>query len=264
MRVAALQFDVRRGEVSANLEVVCTGLREARERGVELLLLPELWPTSFVPAGEKGDWVGASEEALGRVVDLAAELDLAVAGSGYGAAPGDLPRNRFTLFDRGECLLRYDKVQLFSPTGEGLGFSPGTSPPPTARVRGLLVSGVVCYDVRFASLLRAPFLAGAELLLVPAQWPVGRASHWRALLRGRAVEHQAFVLGANRTGSETMGRRSALLEFPGNSLVADPAGHLLAEGDGAGGLVVADLDPRAPGVLRRDVPVRRDERLLEE
>jgi predicted amidohydrolase len=264
VRIAALQFDVRRGDVAANLERVEAGLREAAGRGVALVALPEMWPTSFVELEHGTDWLAPTERALERVRELSRELDLAVCGSAFarpdGAAPGALPRNRLTVHDQGRVALEYDKVHLFTPTGEKESFSAGGAPPGTVSVRGVRLSGLVCYDLRFAPLLRAPWLDAAELLVAPAQWPAARSSHWRALLLGRAVEHQAVVLGANRTGRDVAGRRGLELHFPGDSLIAGPDGKALAEGDGRDGLVVAELDLDAVRRLRREVPVRRDER----
>ena len=272
LRVAALQFDVRRGDVAANLHRVEVGLREAAGRGVELVCLPEMWPTSFVETlgAEEVDWWGPTATALEHLRALSGELGLIVCGSSFAPgerrADGERLRNRLQVFDRGEPVLVYDKVHLFSPTGERESFSAGSQLPPTVEVRGLRLSGVVCYDLRFAPLLRAPYLDEAELLVVPAQWPTPRASHWRGLAIGRAVEAQCCVLAVNRLGSESIGRRDPegrpgrVLDFPGNSLVVDPAGVVLAEGRGEDGLVVAELDLERVRRLRREVPVRRDQR----
>jgi len=266
MRVGAFQFDVRRDDVEANLARVEEGVALAVREGLELVVLPEMWPTSFAdgPAGpEGGNGLGATHEALERVRALSADLGLVVCGSAFGASPAgesDRPRNRLHVFDRGERVLSHDKVHLFSPTAEAESFSAGDEAPATVEVRGIRLSGVVCYDVRFGALLRAPWLDGAELLVVPAQWPDTRARHWRALIVGRAVEHQAFVVGANRTGHDVIGRRRLELAFPGNSLVVGPHGDVLAEGEGETGLVAAEIDPAEVRSLRRRVPVRRDER----
>lgn len=261
MRVAAYQFDVRRGEVSANLEAVEEGLRSAADRGVELCCLPEMWPTSFVADGEDSAWLAATEEALERVAELSRELELVVCGSAFGAGTeGERLRNRLHVFDRGRIVLAYDKVHLFTPTAEGEGFSAGADPPATVRVRDVEVSGVICYDLRFPPLLRTPYLDGAEILVIPAQWPDTRARHWRALAVGRAVEHQAFVLAVNRTGSDLVGNRRLQLTFPGNSLVVGPHGDVLAEGRGETGLVEAQIDVREVRHLRKSVPVRRDDK----
>ena len=260
MRVAAFQFDVRRGDVTANLEAVQNGLRAASEAGIELVCLPEMWPTSFVAGVDDETWLVRTGEALDRVRDLSRELGLVVCGSAFGAGDeGQRLRNRLHVYDRGESVLSYDKLHLFSPTAEGEGFSAGEDPPPTVRVRSVELSGVVCYDLRFPPLLRAPYLDGAELLVVPAQWPETRARHWEALVRGRAVEHQAFVLAVNRTGKDVVGNRKLELSFPGNSLIVGPHGDVLAEGRGEQGLVQAAIDLREVRHLRRTVPVRRDD-----
>ena len=260
MRAGAYQFDVKRGEVEANLAEVERGLRLAARERVELVVLPEMWPTSFV-AEDAEAWLAATERALERVRELSGELELAVAGSAFGrGTPDERPRNRLTVFDRGELVLATDKVHLFSPTAEDETFSAGRELPPTLASRFGRLAGVVCYDLRFGVLLRAPYLERAEILVVPAQWPAPRATHWRALVLGRAVEHQAFVIGANRTGTDRVGRRRLELVFPGNSLVAGPDGTALAEGRGETGLVAAELDLDALRRLRRQVPVREDER----
>ncbi len=260
MRAACLQFDVVAGDVEANLAAVERGLSEARAHGAGLVVLPEMWPTSFLDAG--ADLVAAlaqTEAALSRIARWSAEMSLAVAGSALGPTPG-LPANRWHLFQRGTLAAGYDKVHLFGPTAEDEGFSAGDAPPASADVGAARVGGVVCYDLRFPEVARSLFRAGTSVLAVSAQWPVARAAHWRALCIGRAVEAQAFVVACNRTGSAAIGRRRMVLDFPGNSLIVDPEGRVLAEGQGSAELVQADLDLELVRMLRTRVPVARDER----
>ena len=56
----------------------------------------------------------------------------------------------------------------------------------------------ICYDLRFPELLRGYALAGARLMLLPAEWPHPRREHWRTLLRARAIENQCYVAACNR------------------------------------------------------------------
>ncbi len=75
----------------------------------------------------------------------------------------------------------------------------------------------VCYDLRFAD----EFWACApetDLYLVPANWPQARREHWRALLRARAIENQAYVLGVNRVGA------AGPVSHSGDSVLLDPLG----------------------------------------
>jgi predicted amidohydrolase len=261
MRIGAWQFDVRRGAVDANLEEVERGVHAAAADGVELLALPEMWPTSFVPDVEEDDWVDASRRAVAELGSLSRSSGVALCGSAFAPGPpGALPRNRLHLYAHGELVLEFDKVHLFSPTAETMAFSAGTAPPRTIVLGGTRVSGVVCYDLRFGPLLRVPLRDQAEILIVPAQWPETRATHWAALVAGRAVELQACVLAANRTGRDEVGRKRIELAFPGNSLVAGPHGTILARGRGERGLVAAEVDLEELRSLRRHVPVRSDER----
>lgn len=267
MQVAAFQFDVRRGEVERNLAAVEAGLRRAAKEGVQLVVLPEMWATSFVQGRDTGEaelarFTAAAEQAVERVGQLSGELGLVVAGSALASAgEGRLPYNRLHVFERGRLLTTYDKVHLFSPTAETEGFSAGERPPETVVVaNGVRLAGVVCYDLRFGPLLAIPFANGVDVLVAPAQWPAPRATHWRALVLGRAVENQCFVVAANRVGTELVGRRELELAFPGNSLVVDPAGRVLAEGEGEAGLVTAAIEPADARRMRVRVPVAKDRR----
>ncbi len=265
MRVAALQFDVRRGELAANLEAVESLLREAAERGIALVVLPEMWPTSFPDAGaDMQAELEAAHTALERLARLAGELELVVCGTCFGyeqdVSERDRPPNRLHLFEGGAQLARYDKVHLFSPTAEPEIFTPGRERPPTVASRLGRIAGLVCYDLRFPELTRVPFHDRAQIVCVPAQWPVARAAHFRVLCAGLAVSGQCFVVGANRTGREVVGRRGLVLDFPGNSLIVDPHGTVLAEGRGEPGVVTAEIDLEICAELRRRVPVESDQR----
>ncbi len=263
MRIAALQWDVRRADVAGNLAAARAGLERAREAGVELVLLPEMWASSFPDAGDDvAAMVRAARAAAQELAEDGARLGVDWAGSGFApcerSGQSALPTNRLELFAGGGLQFAYDKLHLFGPTAEDSVFSAGAKLPATLVWRGTRVSGVICYDLRFPELTRAPFYAAAELLLVPAQWPTERAGQWRALVHGLAASGQCFVLACNRVGRETVARRKLELEFPGNSLIVDPTGKTLAEGRGESGLVVADIDPELAREWQRSVPVRRD------
>jgi predicted amidohydrolase len=261
MRVAALQFDVRRGASVENLAVVEDGLRTAARAGVELVVLPEMWASGFPgPNSDLASLVELDARSWERMAKLSRELGLAVAGSAFGAAAGGLPRNRARLFQRGELALEHDKVHLFSPTAETESFSAGEAPLRGIDLRGTRVGLAICYDLRFPELTRSAFLDGVEVLCASAQWPLARAPHWRALVTGLAVQNQCFVVACNRTGTDVIGRRELVLEFPGNSLVVSPHGEVLAEGRANDRLVVAELDVALVRELRRRVPVERDRR----
>jgi omega-amidase len=275
MRLGALQFDVARGEVAKNLRAVERGVEQARDLKLDAVCLPEMWPTSFAAGGgpfaderELEELLMETQAALRLVAGLSKSSGIVLVGS---AAERDgrqgLPRNRLHVFAAGERVYRYDKLHLFTPTAEQLAFKAGSELPELLDLGPWVVDapapkamGIVCYDLRFGPLMDQVRLAAPEILWVPAQWPAARDAHWRALIQGRAAELQAFVVGANRCGEETLGAKKRPLSFAGNSLIAGPDGALLAEGQGEEGLVWAELDPGAARKLRREVPVSRDRR----
>jgi len=168
--------------------------------------------------------------------------------------------NRYRLIDRGECVMTYDKVHLFTPTAEGKNFVAGDEAPGVVETSGGRVSCAVCYDLRFPEATRPSFAEGVQLLMIGAQWPSPRAAHWRALTVARAIENQCFVIATNRTGTEIIGRKQRELVFPGNSLIVSPHGEILAEGQGEDGLIAADLDLEEARHYRVRVPVEQDPR----
>ena len=95
---------------------------------------------------------------------------------------------------------------------------------PVFDLLGMRTAMFVCYDLRFPEAFRDAALRGAELFVVPANWPARRAEHWRTLLRARAIENQAWVVGVNRVG------RDPNEAYAGSSLAVGPA----AQGSVAG------------------------------
>ena len=63
----------------------------------------------------------------------------------------------------------------------------------------------VCYDLRFADEFWA-LAPDTDCYVVVANWPAPRRDHWRTLLRARAIENQAYVVGVNRVGQRRQAR----------------------------------------------------------
>ncbi|MFM8381696.1 MAG: nitrilase-related carbon-nitrogen hydrolase, partial [Actinomycetota bacterium] len=96
----------------------------------------------------------------------------------------------------------------------------------TVNIDGLQCSLFVCYDLRFADEFWQ-VARDTDVYLVPANWPDSRREHWMTLLRARAIENQAFVVGCNRVG------RGGQLTYCGDSRIIGPFGEEIAvAGDG--------------------------------
>jgi omega-amidase len=276
MQVAALQFDVQRAATDtrahlANLAAARAAVLAAAEGGARIAVLPELWSTSFPSADAGADQLlaDAAEEAAVCAKSWAVEFGIVLAGSflapadGLGRAGAGRFFNRLLIHDGpagGEVVLAYDKVHLFSPTAEHEVFAAGNDLPGVVDCSAGRISGAICYDLRFPELFLPMRHAEADLVVVPAQWAGARATHWKALVLGRAVEGQFTVIASNRTGEEPLGQRGRTVAFPGNSLVVSATGEVLGEGEGECGAIFGLLDPDLAKKQRVRVPVGKDRR----
>jgi len=92
------------------------------------------------------------------------------------------------------------------------------------------------------------------VLVVIANWPRKRREHWTTLLRARAIENQAYVIGVNRCGKDPQ------MDYHGGSMVINPWGETVSEAGAGEELLSADLDMAVIKRIRKDFPVLRDAR----
>jgi predicted amidohydrolase len=129
----------------------------------------------------------------------------------------------------------YSKRHLFTYGGEGAIYEAGDSSP-VVEIQGVRFGLAICYDLRFAY----QFWGNAKKVdayLVIANWPSTRREHWTALLRARAIENQAYMVGVNRVGSDPN------LIYAGDSAVFGPLGERILECGPGSGAYPAELNP---------------------
>lgn len=217
LTVSLLQCELAWEAPEQNRQQLAERLRAAPPES-DLLVLPEMFTTGFSMRAQF-----LAEDAAGPTLAwmqaLARERDCAVAGSLPVRVEGQV-FNRM-LFVTPDAHWFYDKRHLFRMAGEHQHYAPGR-----ARVvvpwRGWRINLQVCYDLRFPVFSRSR--QDYDLLLYVANWPSARAGHWRTLLRARAIENQACVVGLNRVGSD--GNDVA---YSGDSLAIDARGEVLAD-----------------------------------
>lgn len=256
-RAACVQFDVKTGDVAANVAAMRAGLDEAVAAGARLCVLPEMWSTSFSSSYDE-TLLAEAAAAEQELVELSAAHHLVVVGSSVEPG-GERVFNTARVYQHGQCLGSYRKIHLFSPNSEHRLHAGGDTPLVVETELGTL-GVLICYDLRFPELARYYFHRGVELLTIPGQWPEARAQHWRTLLRARAIENEMFVLGCNRTGQESSLKNGEPMAFPGDGRIVDPTGEVLAAGSGEAGAVVATIELRKVRTVRRILPVSRDQR----
>ncbi|MDI6696219.1 MAG: nitrilase-related carbon-nitrogen hydrolase [Anaerolineales bacterium] len=260
------QINTHLGDVQANLEKHLEIASQARQKGADLLVFPELSLTGYVLQ----DLVSSvarrpsPEDAIFRpLLQVSRELDLVV-----GFVDED-QRHRFFIaaayLSQGEVVHVHHKVYLptYGLFDEGRFFAWGDSIR-AFDTRFGRVGILICEDFWHASPPYLLWLDGAELLLLTSASP-GRGLNQEAQLESaRWVEHinrayaslfTNFVVHANRVGYEDG------LNFWGGSTAFDPDGELIAKGPyHQEALTLAELDLNQLHRTRARLPLLRDER----
>ena len=209
--MAAIALDTAWADRDENLYVASV-LARRLPADTDLIVLPELFTTGFVTDPAVLTGIADSDSlhpGLDAMRKMAAELNAAVCGSIAWMLDDGKFVNRCLFVEPNGETTHYDKHHLFILGQEPETFKPGTAEPPVVRFRGWNICMVVCYDLRFPEWLRNRG-ARYDLLVIPANWPQARAYAWEHLLIARAIENQAFVIGANRSGTDDNGRYDGL------------------------------------------------------
>ncbi len=257
LKVIGCQYDIAWEDREANFarvrELLEAVRREEASRGA-LIVLPEMFSTGFsldVDVTAEPE-TSPSQAFLG---ELAAAHEAAVLGGFVtrSEVSDRHGRNELRVIDpSGDELARYQKIRTFRYTREFDHYERGREIV-TFDWGGLRICPLICYDLRFPELFRRGVAhGGAEVFVVIASWPSVRAEHWITLLRARAIENQAWVVGINRTG------RDPNWAYPGRSVVVNPHGEIVADAGDGEGLLVAELDHAQVRGWREEFPALMD------
>lgn len=227
---------------SANLAALADQVRAAAARGARVVVAPEY--SMFAVARLDRRVLAAAEPLTGPFVaglaELAAQTGVyLVAGVVETTEPDDgrIHNTLVALAPDGTLVASYRKVHLYDAFGQRE--SEIVRPGPLAEPATFTADGVVfglqtCFDLRFPEGFRRLAAAGAQVLLLPAQWipGPGKVDQWTTLLRARAIENTVYVAAADQCAP-----RGA-----GTSMIIDPTGAVLGELADEPGVAHAEID----------------------
>ncbi|SEQ95082.1 carbon-nitrogen hydrolase family protein [Microlunatus flavus] len=255
LTIAGLQHPGTPGDVEANLATIAEAAAEARARGADVLVTPEMFVTGYNIGGQVAEL--AAGPLVERVAQLAADTGIAlVAGLPERLADGTVANTALFVDERGAEVTRYRKTHLFSDLDRTL-FVEGTRRSEVVTYRGVRLALLVCYDVEFPEPVRAAAREGAHVVVVPTAQMEPFTFVAETLIGVRAWENQVYVAYVNRSGAE------GDLRYVGRSSVAAPSGQVLdalAPTEPVG-LVLATVDTDVVEQAQRDNPYLDDLRL---
>ncbi len=250
MKVAGIQCDLVWENRETNLKRLRPLIEEAALGAARLILLPEMFPSGFSMHTDEiaEDPDGQSAEFLH---DVARATGCFVGGSFACRVPGvPKPTNRFLIAGpEGEEVI-YDKIHPFSYGGETEHYAAGNRVV-SCEIEGVRITPFVCYDLRFSDLFWN-VAESTDCYTVVANWPSPRQSHWDELLRARAIENQAYVIGVNRVG------KGDGLDYIGGSVVYGPFGETVAQAGSEEATLSAEIDPVHVKEIRQRYPFIAD------
>jgi predicted amidohydrolase len=258
MQVIGLQIDSVWENKAATHEKALRLLDRANPQPGALVVLSEMFATGFsMNVAKINDDAGETQEFLSR---MAAERKIHVLGgivTTDKAAGGESRvrgRNQAVVYSpEGREIARYSKLQPFTLGGEADHYAAGD------RIclfdlHDFTVAPFICYDLRFPEVFRPAAAQGANLIVVIASWPSVRDDHWVTLLKARAIENLAYVVGVNRCGNDPK------LYHSGRSMIYDPHGRALADAGSEEGWIEAQLEVQSATDWRRNFPALKDMR----
>lgn len=220
LKISCIQNDVITRNPEANRRHLDKMLKSVEN--TDIIVFPETFTTGF-PAdpNEFAEEVGGPTMQWMR--EKAAENNCAVCGTIILKNNGFY--NSFIWMEPDGRYHLYNKRHLFTMGGE-IGLNRGEERI-TIEYKGWRIRPFVCYDMRFPVWNRNSFKDGKyeyDLAVFTAEWPEKKSEVWNTLLRARAIENQAYIVGVNRVGID-----DSNIKYKGETMILNMKGRVVAQ-----------------------------------
>ena len=243
--VAAVQMKCST-HVEENIAKADALVREAAEKGAQIILLPELFERQYFCQERRYEYYEFAKEvnendAVKHFSALAKELSVVIPVSFYEKDVNRLFNTVAVIDADGSNLGIYRKTHIPDDHyyQEKFYFVPGDTGFQVFDTAYGKIGVGICWDQWFPETARCMALEGAELLFYPTaigSEPIlacDSMPHWRRCMQGHAAMNLMPVIAANRIGREEVkpcvengGQESSLI-FYGSSFITDETGELL-------------------------------------
>lgn len=237
----------------SNLDQISSAVSNAHASGASLTVFPE-YSHSFGP--DQGEsWVSQAQALDGPFVSSLTGLSdqtegiLIIAGM-LEKSSQSRPHNTLVCVHDTGVVGACQKIHLYDAFGhmESDWLAPAPIADPEIVALGPWRIGMqTCYDLRFPEVSRRLVDAGANLIVIPAQWVPGplKLEQWRTLLMARAIETQCFVVAVGQPAPSGVG----------HSMVVSPRGEIVAEAGENPTDLLATIDMSVVEAVRGENPM---------
>lgn len=248
-------------KIEENIQKADRLVREAAQKGAQIILLQELFETPYFCQTEDFEFYSLAKDikenqAVLHFKKVAKELKVVLPISFY-ERKNNARYNSVAMIDAdGEMLGIYRKTHI--PDGPGYEekfyFNPGDTGFKVWNTRYGKIGVGICWDQWFPECARSMALLGAEILLYPTaigsepnEPEVDSKKHWQLCMQGHAAANIVPVMASNRVGVETAGTSS--ITFYGASFITNHLGEKIEE-----------LDKTSEGVLTAVIDLEQSEK----
>jgi N-carbamoylputrescine amidase len=275
-RIGLAQFACSKN-VDENLDKAVEMIREAAQKGAQIVCLQELFRSQYFCREENAELFELAESIPGPSTEViskvAAECKVAVVASLFERRAAGLYHNTAAILDAdGSSLGIYRKMHIPDDPlyFEKFYFTPGDTGFLNFDTKYGRIGTLVCWDQWYPEGARLSSLGGASVLFYPTaigwhpsekdEYGAAQLDAWRTIQRAHAIANGIYVCAVNRIGFE--GPPEQGLEFWGSSFVVDPFGQVIAQASvDKEEVLVVECDPRKMDEVRRNWPFLRDRRI---
>jgi predicted amidohydrolase len=225
VQVAAVQMNPKLMRNEKNLEKILLRIQEAAAKGVQLIVFPECALTGYLFRSREEALPYAETipgPATDKITDLCGKLGVYVVFGLLEIDNGNL-YNAAALIGPDGLIGKYRKTHI---PNDGIDrfVEPGDKPFEVFRTPIANIGILICHDITFPESARILMLLGADIIVVPTNWPRKYDIVSKHMINTRAVENFVHIIACDRVGIERKGK------FLGQSKVVNARGMTKVSG----------------------------------
>lgn len=248
MKIGIVQMHSEPGNVEANVKKGIMRFMEAAERGVSLVVFPELWTCGYYLEREGFEQAaGKTQEILDEFRKLAGTHGIVTILPVPQKKANGLSIGLYVIERDGTVTAEYQKSFLWGREQNYFVRGRRCYEPVTTSLG--VIGVLICYDIEFPEPARILALKGAQILFVPSVWSIPAQNRWNIQLPARALDNTVFVAGINNVGEGACGQ----------SKVLSPLGDVMAEASPTEEeLLLVEVDLSQIGQIREKIPYLKE------